>query len=115
MLVSRLARVVALALPVALAVAGCSSDVNPMKAAFLTAGYGPKETAAPEFVAGSRKADAGFMPVGESAPKTFRARNSEGLKALQAELEGARSRNEARGRAADGAARATGQGLAPAQ
>lgn len=111
----RLARSLALALPVLAVAAGCSSDVNPMKAAFVGAGYGPKETPAPDFVAASRKPDAGYMPVGESAPRPPRPRNAEGLKALQSELEGARSRNEAKGRAAESAAKATGQGLAPPQ
>lgn len=115
MLVSRPVRAVALALPVALAVAACSTDVNPMKAAFVGAGYGPRAVPAPDFVAGSRRPEADFMPVGESAPRPARARSAEGLKALQSELEGARSRNEARGRAAEGAARAAAQGLAPPQ
>lgn len=119
MLVSRTFRVAARSLALALSVpalaAGCSSDVNPMKAAFVGAGYGPKETQAPDFVAGSRKADADYMPVGESAPRPARTRNAEGLKALQSELEGARSRNEAKGRAAESAAKATAQGLAPPQ
>lgn len=102
-------------LPILALAAGCSSDVNPMKAAFIGAGYGPKETQAPDFVAGSRKAGADYMPVGESAPRPARTRNAEGLKALQSELEGARSRNEAKGRAAESAAKATAQGLAPPQ
>ena len=121
MTVSRPVRPLARAAVPALAVlavagmaAGCSSDVNPMKAAFVGAGYGPKEIQAPDFVAASRKADADFMPVGESAPRrAVRARSAEGQKTLQSELESARSRNEAKGRAAEGAARATGQGLAP--
>ncbi len=119
MLVSRffraVARSMALALPVLALAAGCSSDVNPMKAAFVGAGYGPKETQAPDFVAASRKADAGYMPVGESAPRPTRTRSAEGMKVLQSELENARSRNEAKGRAAESAAKATAQGLAPPQ
>lgn len=115
MLVSRILRAIALAVPVLALVAGCSGDVSPLKTAFTGAGYGPKEIEAPDFVAASRKADTGYMPVGESAPRPARARNAEGLKTLQSELEGARTRNEARGRAAEGAAKATAQGLAPPQ
>lgn len=120
MIVRRAARAVALALPasavlVALAAAGgCASDVNPLKAAMVGAGSGIKPVEAPDFVAQSRNRDATYMPVGESAPRrAVRARNSAGLNALQAELEGARNRNEAKGRAAEGAAKDTAKGLAP--
>lgn len=115
MFLSRPVRVAALALPVLAAAAsagGCSSDVNPLKAAFT--GSEARPVAAPDFVAGSRRSDAGYMPVGESAPRrAIRARNAAGQSALEAELEGARSRNEAKGRAAEGAARDAAKGLAP--
>ena len=103
-----------LAMPATL-LGACSSDVNPVKAAFVEAGYGPKPVQAPEFVEKSRREDIDFMPVGVSAPKRSRARNAEGQKSLQAELEGARSRNEARGRAAEGAAKGTGKESKPAE
>ena len=52
--------------------------------------------------------------MGESAPRrAIRARNPAGQSALQAELEGARNRNEAKGRAAEGAAKDAAKGLAP--
>lgn len=93
-------------------VGGCSGDVNPIKAAFVDAGYGPKPVQAPDFVEKSRKAEIGYMPVGEDAPRrAVRARSVEGQKALQSELEGARSRNEARGREAEGAGRTAGKDL----
>lgn len=108
-----LARLAALTVP--LAAAACSGDVNPIKAGFVEAGYGPKAVAAPDFVVKSRRSDVGYMPVGESAPRPeLRARSAEGQKTLQAELEGARGRNEARGRAAEGAGRSAGKGLAGA-
>ena len=89
-----------------LAVAGlagaCSSDLNPLKAAYQP---GP---AAPAFVAESRKAGGDFLPVGVSAPaRPIRAKSAEGTRALEAELEGARGRNEAQGRSAESAGRAT--------
>lgn len=91
---------------------GCSSDVNPVKAAFVGAGYGPKPVDAPDFVQRSRRTDIDFMPVGESAPRrAIRTRSAEGQKALEAELEGARNRNEARGRAAESAGKGAGKGL----
>lgn len=91
---------------------GCSSDVNPVKAAFVGAGYGPKPVDAPDFVERSRRSDIDYMPVGESTPRrAIRARSSDGQKALEAELEGARSRNEARGRAAETAGKGAGKGL----
>ena len=104
----------------AIALGGCSSDVNPMKAAMIDAGYGPKTVEAPEFIEKSRTGNRDYMTVGESAPKRpIRARSSDAQKTLEAELEGARSRNEARGKAAEGAAKGTAKGLkapdAPAQ
>lgn len=96
-------------LALAASATGCSGDANPIKEAYVGAGYGPKPVEAPDFVARSRREEADYLPVGESAPRRpVRARSSEGQRALEAELEGARSRNEARGRAAAGAARATG-------
>ncbi|KQP52606.1 hypothetical protein [Methylobacterium sp. Leaf108] len=90
----------------ALAVTGCSGDVSPLRQAYMAPAAKP--VAAPEFVAGSRKTDETFLPVGVSAPaRPIRARSSEGAKALAAELEGARGANEAKGRAAESAARAT--------
>ena len=103
-------------LPVVLltvALGGCSSDVNPIKAAFVDAGYGPRAVQAPDFVKTSRKADIDYMPVGEDAARRpVRARSAEGQRALAAELEGARTRNEARGRAAEGAGKGAGKDLA---
>ena len=91
---------------------GCSSDVNPVKAAFVDAGYGPKPVQTPDFVENSRREGAGYLAVGEDAPRrAARARSTEDRKSLEAELEGARSRNEARGRAAQSAAQGTGKGL----
>jgi len=92
------------------ALGGCSSDVNPIKAAFVDAGYGPRAVKAPDFVETSRRADIGYMPVGEDAARRpVRARSAEGQRALAAELEGARTRNEARGRAAEGAGKNAGK------
>ncbi|KQT86575.1 hypothetical protein ASG60_15600 [Methylobacterium sp. Leaf469] len=80
----------------------CSSDLNPLKAAYQP---GP---AAPAFVAEARKPGGDFLPVGVSAPaRPIRAKSAEGTKALEAELEGARGRNEAQGRSAESAGRAT--------
>lgn len=120
MIVRRAARAIALALPASAVLAalasvgGCASDVNPLKAAMVGAGSGIKPVDAPDFVAQSRKSDATYMPVGESAPRRdIRARSAAGQSALQAELEGARDRNEAKGRAAEGAAKDAAKGLTP--
>lgn len=67
-----------------------------------------KDVKAPDFVANSRKSGGDFMPVGVSAPaRPIRAKSSEGTKTLAAELEGARNSNEAKGRAAASAGKAT--------
>ncbi|WP_264045058.1 hypothetical protein [Methylobacterium flocculans] len=84
---------------------GCSSDLNPMRAAYGTGEAGPPAQA-PDFVAQSRRSGDDFMPVGVSAPaRPIRAKSAEGTKALEDELLAARGRNEARGRSAEGAAK----------
>ncbi len=107
----------ALALGMAAATGACSSDLSPIKTLAVEAGYGPKAVAAPDFVTNSRpKGDSEFMPVGVSAPaRTVRAKSAESQKTLQAELEGARGRNETKGRAAESAGKATKPAAAPPQ
>jgi hypothetical protein len=98
-----------------LSAAGCSSDVNPMKAAMVGAGYGPKAVDAPDFVEKSRRTDGTYMPIGLDAAKpTIRARNSTAQKSLEADLEAARTRNEARGKTAQGAGKGIAKDLKPA-
>ena len=94
--------------------AACSGDTARTLA--LDAGYGPKTVAAPDFVAESRNKQApDFMNVGIDAPKrTIRPKSAEGQKALEAELEGARGRNETRGRAAESAGKGTAKAAKPA-
>lgn len=105
------------ALWAAAAVCACSSDLSAVRTLAVDAGYGPKAVAAPDFVEASRaKSPSAFMPVGVSAaPRPVRAKSVEGQKALEAELEGARGRNESRGRAAERAGRAAKPAGAPAQ
>lgn len=99
-----------------LGAAGCSGDVNPMKEAFVGTGYGPKSVDAPDFVESSRRTGRTYMPVGQDEPKrAIRARSSEAQRSLEADLEGARTRNEARGRTAEGAAKGIAKGLKPAE
>jgi hypothetical protein len=84
----------ALALP---ALGGCMSDANPVRDQLNAAGIGPKAVEAPDFVAGSRPGSLDYVPVGTSAPPRSRVRTAAEVKALEAELEAARGRNEARG------------------
>lgn len=92
----------------------CSGDA--VRTLATDAGYGPRVVAAPDFVTESRsKEPAAFMPVGVDAPKrAVRAKSAEGQKALEAELEGARGRNESRGRAAESAGRGAAATIKPA-
>ena len=92
----------------------CSGDTARTLA--LDAGYGPKTVAAPDFVAESRgRQTPDFMNVGVDAPKrTIRPKSTENQKALEAELEGARGRNETRGRAAESAGKGTAKAAKPA-
>ena len=102
-----------LALALALSAGGCSSDLGALRASGL-AGAAPKGPEAPDFVAASRRADQDYMPVGVSAPaRSVRAKSAESQKALEAELEGARSRNLARGKAAESAGRTVNPAPAP--
>jgi hypothetical protein len=93
---------------------GCSGDV--VRSMAVDAGYGPRVVAAPDFVTESRSKEApAFMPVGVDAPKRpVRAKSVTGQKALEAELESARGRNEARGRAAASAGQGAAATIKPA-
>ena len=99
--------------PLACSLGACSGDVVRTMAA--DAGYGPKKIDAPDFVTGSRPKDTpDFMAVGVDAPRrSIRAKNAEGQKALEAELENARGRNVARGHAAESAAKGVAKGITP--
>ncbi|SFV09360.1 hypothetical protein SAMN02799643_05094 [Methylobacterium sp. UNCCL125] len=92
----------------------CSGDV--VRSLASDAGYGPRTVTAPDFVAESRsKAQPDFMPVGVDAPKRpVRAKSVTGQKALEAELESARGRNEVRGRAAASAGQGAAATIKPA-
>lgn len=94
--------------------AACSGDTARTLA--LDAGYGPKTVAAPDFVVESRSPQTpDFMNVGVDAPKrAVRPKSAESQKALEAELEGARGRNESRGRAAESAGKGTAKAAKPA-
>lgn len=93
--------------------AACSGDT--VRTLAVDAGYGPKKVDAPDFVTSSRpKETPDFMAVGVDAPRrAVRPKNAESQKALEAELEGARGRNVARGRAAESAAKGVAKGIAP--
>ena len=107
-------RLAPLALALALAAGGCSGDVGGLRSLGI-GGTAPKGPDAPAFVTGTRRENADFLPVGVSAPpRPVRAKSSEGQKALEAELEGARSRNLARGRAAESAGKSVNPAAAPA-
>lgn len=104
----------ALLLAAALAGSGCSSDVGVLRSTGI-AGSAPKGPEAPDFVANSRRGEQDYMPVGVSAPKrAVRAKSTEGQKALEAELESARSRNVNRGKAAESVGRSVNPASAPA-
>ena len=107
------ARVLVLAL-LAAPLAACSGDA--VRTLATDAGYGPRVVAAPDFVTESRsKEPPAFMPVGVDAPnRAVRAKSAEGQKALEAELEGARGRNQSRGRAAESAGRGAAATIKPA-
>lgn len=82
-----------------LSTGGCVLDGAGVRDAAKSAGFGPKEVAAPDFVAQSRRGGGDFLPVGESAPpRETRAKSAAGVKQLEADLDASRQRNEVRGR-----------------
>lgn len=95
----------AVSLAVSLGLGGCMGDANPVRDRLNAAGIGPRAVAAPDFVAQSRPAALDYVPVGTSAPPRDRARSAAEVRALEAELEAARGRNEARGGLAGAASR----------
>ena len=99
--------------PLVAALGACSGDT--VRTLATDAGYGPRKVDAPDFVTSTRPKDTpDFMAVGVDAPKrTVRAKSAEGQKALESELENARGRNVARGRAAESAAKGVAKGIAP--
>ncbi len=107
--------VLVLVLAPLMAAGGCSGDVGGLRSLGIT-GTAPKAPDAPAFVTETRREGADFLPVGVSAaPRPVRAKSTEGQKTLEAELEGARSRNVARGRAAESAGKAVNPAAPPAQ
>jgi hypothetical protein len=71
-------------------------------------GIGGEPRPAPDFVSRTRPANYEYLPVGESAPKRpIKAKDAAGLAKAEAEMDAARTRNEARGVAARNAASTT--------
>lgn len=88
---------------------GCQDGAAALRQARLDLGLGQRPVEAPGFLAASRRADDGYLPVGVDAPRpSLPPRNAAGLKSLQDDLERARIRNEEKGRAADALGRAAG-------
>lgn len=91
------ARALVFVLAAGLGLSGCMGDANPVRDQLNAVGIGPKAVAAPDFVAQSRPKDLDYVPVGTSAPPRARAKSAAEVKALEAELETARARAQARG------------------
>ena len=81
----------------ALALAGCSTDVNPVRDVFVATGVGAKPRPAPEFIAQSRPDNLDYLPVGVSAPpRAIRGKTASETKSAEAELDAVRAANEAK-------------------
>ncbi|MEN3930688.1 hypothetical protein WJT86_06365 [Microvirga sp. W0021] len=85
----------------AFAVAGCSHDVNPVRDTFASMGAAAKVPPAPDFVVASRSYEQGdYIPVGiRQPPRKYPARTPEQIKAVEGQLDAARNRTDAQGRA----------------
>ncbi|MDB5513181.1 MAG: hypothetical protein JWR08_2664 [Enterovirga sp.] len=95
-----------------LSLAGCAGDANPVRDLAVATGVtGGEPKPAPDFVTRTRAPDAGYMPVGVSAPRRrLRAKDATEVKGAEAEMNRLRAANESR---AAGARRAA-SGPAPA-
>ncbi len=106
---------VSVALMASLGLAGCAADVNPVRDMFVAVGAGGKPAPAPEFVAGSRPANLDYVPVGTTkAGPAKPARKPEEAKAVEAELDALRTRQEADAAALRAAAAAAAGPVTPA-
>ena len=89
----------------ALALGGCSGDVNPLRDTLVAAGVGAKPRPAPEFIERSRSKDLDYLPIGAAPqPRRTEAKTEEEVRRAAAEMEGARGRNQAQADAARRAA-----------
>jgi hypothetical protein len=87
---------------------------NPVKDAAQAAGIGGEPKPAPDFVTRTRREGVGYMPIGESAPKRrLHAKDAAAVESAASSMDAARSKNEARGRAAKQAGEGA-QAAAPA-
>jgi hypothetical protein len=92
---TRAAARLALAAALSAGLSACAGDQNPVRDAFVGAGLGTTLPKRPDFVEASRPASTEYMPVGVSAPPRPSAkRTPEQVKALEAELDGTRARNQ---------------------
>ena len=99
------ASVKSLSIAAVAALAACSGDANPVRDTLVAVGAGPKTAATPDFVRQSRPANLDYVPVGTAAPeRPTQARTAEEVKAVEAEMDATRTRNEAAARVAAEAA-----------
>lgn len=84
------------ALALLLFAGGCVGDPNPVRDTFAAVGAGPPQARTPDFVQQSRPANLDYIPVGSGAvARPTAARTKDEVKAVEAELETLRARNEA--------------------
>lgn len=99
----RMTRLAPLALALlALVPAGCSGSSEFVRDVSMQTGLvGGEPKPAPDFVTRTRTPDAGYMPIGVSAPpRAIRRKSKNEVGSAEAEMEALRKRNEARGAAA---------------
>lgn len=85
-----------------MSLAGCAGDANPVRDLAVATGVtGGEPKPAPDFVTRTREPDAGYMPVGVSAPKRrLRAKDETEVKGAETEMNRLRAANESRGASA---------------
>lgn len=81
----------------ALGLAGCAGDVNPVRDVFVGVGAGATPNPAPDFIAQSRPtAPADYLPIRPVPERAIEAKTPEEVAALEAELVLLRERQAAR-------------------
>lgn len=79
----------------------CAGDTNPARDIVSAVGAGPQVAQTPGFVAESRPPSLDYMPIGTPQPEPETpVRSPEEIRAVEAEMDALRARNEAAGAAA---------------
>ncbi len=78
----------------------CAGDFNPVRDAAVATGLGAERKKGPDFVSQSRPAELTYAPIGAQPKRSMASKGVPGVKAVEAQMDAARTANEARGKEA---------------